>query len=100
MSPGSTSAPTPNELGDPVRIRECANDLRLGLGLPVVLAERRAAEFEHALDEIVELEERVARVLSEAILEVARLVLPFASVEAGLLRLGSVPRARGRQTPQ
>ena len=89
-----------DERRDPPRIRECANDLRFGLGLPVELAERHAAGFEHARDEVVELEERIARVVSEAVLEVAPLALPFVSVEAGLLHTWVVPRARDRQTPQ
>lgn len=90
-----------DELGDPVGVRERADRLRLGFRLPEVLAKRHTARLEHARDEIVQLEERVARVVPEALFEVAPLAFPIVSVETGLLlHAWVVPRLSDRETRQ
>jgi hypothetical protein len=67
---------------------------------PSSSSEGQAAGLEHASGGLVELEERIAQVVSEAILEVAPLALPLVSVEAGLLHTWLGRHARDRQTPQ
>ena len=47
--------------------------------------ERQSRRLEHAGDELVELEERIARIVAEALLQVAPFALPLVFVEAGLL---------------
>ena len=89
-----------DELRDPACVREGAHRFRLGLALPVELAKRHAARLEHARDEIVQLEERVARIVPEALLEVAPLRFPLMPVEAGLLHAWVVPRVRDCETRQ
>jgi len=89
-----------DELGDPAGVREGPHRLGLGLGLPFVLAERQPPRLEHARDEVVQLEERIARIVPEALLQVAPLALPFMSVEPGLLHAWVVPRVSDCETRQ
>src|SRR5262245_51794734 len=64
------------------------------------LAERQPPRLEYASDKTVELEERIARIVPEALLQVTPFALPYGCVEAGLSHAGVVPRGRDRQTPQ
>ena len=89
-----------DEPGDPASVREGAHRFRLGLALPIELAERQAPRLEHARDEIVQGEERIARIVPEALLQVAPLRFPFMPIEPGLLHAWVVPRVRDCQTPQ
>src|SRR5205814_6007637 len=88
-----------DHLRDPARLGELAYRLGLGLGLPVLLAERHAARFEHARDEVVELEQRVAGIVAEALFEIAPLALPLVPVETWFLHETVVPRAGEARNP-
>src|SRR5581483_5780330 len=88
-----------NELRDPACLGELPHRLRLRLGLPRALTERDAACFEHARNQVVELEERVPGVVAETLLEVAPLALPFVPVEAGVLHETGRARTRRNAKP-
>jgi len=60
-----------------------------------LLAKRKTLGLEHARDQLVEREERVARIVTHALFEVAPLALPLVSVESGFLHRSPIVPERG-----
>src|SRR5205823_7403402 len=71
----------------------------LGVRLAVPFAQRQATCLEHARDQVVELEKRVAGIVAQALLEIAPFALPFVSVETRFLHDWVVPGRREARNP-
>ena len=88
----------PDAPRDATRLDELPDGLRLGLVLRLALFERQTARLHHPSDEVVELEQRVVRIVRETLLEVLPLRFPLMPVETGLLHGVVVPRSESRET--